>query len=47
VDLCDTTDHEQIEAAVAAGCRVVIRYSVGIEDADDLMADLGRALESA
>jgi cystathionine gamma-synthase len=23
VDLCDTTDHEQIEAAVAAGCRVV------------------------
>ena len=23
VDLCDTTDHEQIEAAVAAGCKVV------------------------
>jgi len=23
VDLCDTTDHEQIEAAVAAGCQVV------------------------
>jgi cystathionine gamma-synthase len=23
VDLCDTTDHERIEAAVAAGCRVL------------------------
>ena len=23
VDLCDTTDHEQIEAAIASGCRVV------------------------
>lgn len=23
VDLCDTTDHEQIEAAIAAGCKVV------------------------
>jgi cystathionine gamma-synthase len=40
----ELTDAERAEAGIPEG---LIRYSVGIEDADDLIADLEQALEFA
>ena len=40
----ELTDEERAEAGVADG---LIRYSVGIEDVDDLIGDLAQALEAA
>ena len=40
----ELTDAERVAAGVPEG---LIRYSVGIEDADDLIADLAQALERA
>ena len=40
----ELTDHEREQAGVPEG---LVRYSVGIEDADDLIADLAQALHHA
>jgi cystathionine gamma-synthase len=41
---CECSPEEREAMGIPEG---LVRYSVGIEDADDLMADLGRALGSA
>lgn len=45
-----TTSHVEVSAADRAAMGIpeaLVRYSVGIEDADDLIADLSQALASA
>ena len=45
-----TTSHVEVSAAGRAAMGIpeaLVRYSVGIEDVDDLIADLGQALASA